>query len=388
MVLLSYRQENDAHRDRVRALAERLRSEGGPSLRVVLDQFAQAEEFQFGGPPEGWPQWSVRQATEAEKILVVGSAGWYRSYEGKELPGQGLGAAAEAGIIQQRIYNLGGRNPDIRIVLLATEDTEADVPLDLQRYHRFDGARDFAGLLAWLTGAAPASSPAPAPGSWPAAPPPLEWLLADSFHVRDAVGELLTVRTTHRILLLHGPSEVGKSHLTRNLLKIGLTSSWLACGRFDLKAGAGLESEFGRFATQLEVEPAVLATPGPVVSRLDLLLAALRRQARPTLLIFDTFEQGGEFARWVEEQALVAAMRAAWLRVVVAGQQVPAMANAPWAGVAAPPLALLKLAWEDWYSYGKQHRSDLTPEFVQQAYDFARGRHPVLEPLLNPGAPA
>ena len=37
---LSYRHENDTHRARVRALAERLRAEGSGRLTVVFDQFA------------------------------------------------------------------------------------------------------------------------------------------------------------------------------------------------------------------------------------------------------------------------------------------------------------------------------------------------------------
>lgn len=380
-VFLSYRHENDPHRARVRALAERLRREGGAAVTVILDQLAQAEDFHGGGPDVGWPPWSVRQSGQAERVLVVASGGWFRCYEGKEQPGTGLGAASEAGVIQQRLYRGGGTNPDIRIVFFEPTDA-AEMPIDLERYHRFDVERDFADLLAWLTGGASV----PSPTAWAGVSPVPDWPLADFHHVREAIEGLLTEATPHRILLIQGPSEVGKSCLTRHLLGLGLRLPWLACGRFDLKAGTELHPELRSFVDHLDIEAAVAGAAGrPVVERLDLALAELRRRARPTLLIFDTFEQGGECARWVEERALVAAVRAPWLRVVVTGQRVPGPVGASWAAVASPPIVLQQISCEDWHSYGRRTRPDLKPDDVRLVYDLARGRHSLLAALLGPG---
>jgi hypothetical protein len=77
-VFLSYRHENDARRGRVRTLGEHLRDAG---ISVVLDQFYL--DAHPGGPDEGWPAWSKRQAGETEKVLIIASAGWFRCLEVK-----------------------------------------------------------------------------------------------------------------------------------------------------------------------------------------------------------------------------------------------------------------------------------------------------------------
>ena len=380
-VFLSYRHENDAHRGRVRALGEQLRRAG---IEVVLDQFFL--EAHSGGPDEGWPAWSKRRAGETEKVLIIASAGWFRCYERTEVPGSGLGAAAEAHIIAQLLYNVAGVNPFVRIVAFDPADAQG-IPLDLQGYHRFDPARDLAAIIAWITGAVPAVPPPPPAVEWPADPPVFEWEPADCEPVRDAFTRLLTVGTPHRVLLVRGASETGKSLLTRHLLGLALRYDWLACGRLDLKSGTDLEGEFVRFVAYLGVDDAVKATAGqPLRARLDAMLVALRARRHPTLLLFDTFEQGGDLARWVEDHALLAVPRAPWLRVLIAGQEVPNPAAAPWAGFAASIARLQQLGWEEWYDYGRRYHPNLTEQFAQQLHELARGRHIHLGRLLGPAA--
>ena len=155
-VFLSYRHENSTHRDRVRQLALRLRASG---LEVILDQLANEEQFDRGGPPEGWGRWSMTQAADADRVLIVASAGWFRCFRKEEKAGAGLGAAAEAGVIQQRLYTAGGKNRDIRVVFFDPDELEK-LPHELGDYHRFHAAEDFADLIAWLKGgAAPPTSP-------------------------------------------------------------------------------------------------------------------------------------------------------------------------------------------------------------------------------------
>jgi hypothetical protein len=379
IVFLSYRHENDAHRERVRTLGGQLRDAG---ISVVLDQFFFDQNP--AGPDEGWPAWSKRQAANTEKVLIIASAGWFRCYEGTEVPGSGRGAAAETRVIAQRLYNEAGVNPFARVVVFDPVDAQG-IPLDLQGYHRFDPAHDLAAMIAWITGAAPA---VPAPTvEWPAAPPIFEWEPADCEPVRDAFTRLLTAGTPHRVLLVRGVSGTGKSHLTRHLLGLALRCEWLACGRFDLKSGADLEGEFARFVAHLGVDETVKATAGqPLRARLDAVLAALREHRRPTLLFFDTFEQGGDLARWVEESALLAVPRAPWLRILIAGQQVPNPGGGPWADFAAPILQLQQLGWEDWYRYGRRYHTDLTKQFAQQLHKLVSGKHSQLGQLLGPAA--
>lgn len=146
LVFISYRQLDDAQRLRVRDFAERLR---GCGIEVVLDQFY--KDKRPGGPPEGWPKWSSDQAIHAEKVLIIGSEAWFRCFDGKEQPGTGLGAACEAGNLRQRIYDLGGEQYIIRVAYFDDTDVSA-LSFDLKRYHRFNVARDFDDLVAWVTG--------------------------------------------------------------------------------------------------------------------------------------------------------------------------------------------------------------------------------------------
>lgn len=57
-VFISYRHENDAHRDNVRRLAVRLRDAG---LDVIFDGFEE-ERNRGMAPPQGWPLWSTAVA--------------------------------------------------------------------------------------------------------------------------------------------------------------------------------------------------------------------------------------------------------------------------------------------------------------------------------------
>jgi hypothetical protein len=238
-VFLSYRHESDDHRARVRDLAARLEKAG---LAVVFDQFAQERDFHGGGPNEGWPRWSKNQAGNgSHKILIVASTGWFRCYEGKEVPGQGLGASAETGVIEQRLYNVAGVNADIRIVTFSAL-TQAEVPTDLQRYHRFADPVDFGDLVHWLTGVAPALLPPGAATEWPENGPALDWPVADHGPVRDAFGQLLTRSPPWRCLLVRGDSQTGKTHLTRLMLGSALNLPDLACGRFDFKGTTGVDT--------------------------------------------------------------------------------------------------------------------------------------------------
>jgi hypothetical protein len=377
-VFLSYRHENDAHRGRVRTFGEQLRAAG---ISVALDQFYL--DAHPGGPNEGWPRWSKKQAAEAEKVLIIGSPGWFRCYEGKELPGTGLGASAEAVVIGQRLYKVAGVSGQIRVAVFDSADA-ATVPLDLEGFHRFDATAEFDAIRRWITGAA---APAPDPAGWLAAPPTFEWLLADCEPVHDAFAALLTGACSHSILLIRGGSETGKSRLTRCLLGLLLRHTPFACGRLDLKSGADLDGEYSRFVQHLGVDDAVRPTAGwPLRERLDGMLTALRDAGRPTVFIFDTFEQGGEWARWVEEMALLVVPRAPWLRVIIVGQQVPERAGAPWSHCAAPPIELQQLGWHPWYEFGKRHKPILTEEMARQIHELARGSHSLLDQLLGPAA--
>ena len=150
-VFISYRQTNDAHRQRVREFAQRLCDCG---IDVVLDQFFLDDNP--AGPNDGWDKWSSDCALETEYVLIIGTREWFQCFEKKQPPGTGLGAACEADDLRHRIYKANGIIPNIRVVLFDDVDA-AHVPAKLERYHRFHADRDFANVARWLGGTAPAA---------------------------------------------------------------------------------------------------------------------------------------------------------------------------------------------------------------------------------------
>jgi hypothetical protein len=380
-VFLTYRHENDVHRERTRKFAERLQAMG---VNIVFDQFFL--DANPAGPDEGWPEWSSSGASNAEKVLIIVSPGWFRSYNGTEVIGKGLGAAAEARIIKQRLYDEQGLNQFVRLVVFDPADLK-NIPLSLKGYQRFDPARDFTGIARWLTETVDSTPASVYAAEWPIADPAFEWQPADCELVREAFKKLLTAIAPYRVLLIRGASETGKSHLVDHLFGLALDLNWLACGRFDLKSGADLDSEFVQFVRYLNVNDSVNATAGQSLrDRLNVTFAALMKRSQPTLLLFDTFEQGGDWAHWVQKIALSATPRAPWLRLLVAGQKVPNPAGAPWGRCTAPVLELNPLGWETWYEYGKRHRPELTVHQARVLHRFSRGRHTLLRELLGPPA--
>ena len=141
-VFISYRQTSTKHKQRVRDFAERLRDVG---LNVILDQFV------AGGPNEGWPKWSSDNALNAQFVLIIGTRGWFKCFEGTQKPGTGLGAACEAVDIRTRIYDASGVIKNIRVVLFNNADS-AHLPGKLRHYPYFHAERDFTDIVRWLGG--------------------------------------------------------------------------------------------------------------------------------------------------------------------------------------------------------------------------------------------
>lgn len=378
-VFLSYRHEGDTHRGKVRALAETIENAGHT---VILDEFAQERLFYGGGPNEGWPRWSKSQADNAaHKVLIVGSPGWFRCYLGTEVGGAGLGAAAEAGILEQRLYNAAGISPAIRIVHFGTFDI-LTFPTDLQRYNAFELPQKQDDLLHWLSGAPiPVTPGGAAVSAFPGTGPTLHWPLADHDHIRDAFAGLLTAECPHRGLLVRGPTGRGKTAITEQLLGNALRFPWLRCGRFDFKGTTRLREELQRFSSHLAVP---LPKEEMIALALGAILQSVLARHEPTLLIFDTFETAGEAETWVCRDLLESLVRADHMRVVIAGQKCPPRPGAPWAREVHGPLEIGEPTVDDWFVYGGQYKDDLTLDFVRRTHTYCGGRAPLLAQILGP----
>src|ERR1044072_5105614 len=146
-VFLSYRHESDAHRAKVRQLAERL---AALQIPVQLDMLL-LQEHQ-GGPDEGWTRWSEERAEHSACVLIICSKGWFESYRGQGVAGQGRGSASEARIFAQEIHSAKGINKRFRLVIVDDFD-QGEIPLALrpwQVFRPFDGETQFEQLVHWI----------------------------------------------------------------------------------------------------------------------------------------------------------------------------------------------------------------------------------------------
>nr|WP_246312560.1 SEFIR domain-containing protein [Aquabacterium terrae] len=141
---ISYRHLDAQHGTRVRAFALRLRDAG---VDVALDQFFLDEHHT--GPDEGWPKWSSDHASKSACVLIIGTVGWFDSFDKMpRLAGAGLGSACEADDIRTRIYEAGGRAEGIRVVIFDDADA-AHISQGLRQYPYFRADRDFARIAEW-----------------------------------------------------------------------------------------------------------------------------------------------------------------------------------------------------------------------------------------------
>src|SRR6185437_8398326 len=108
-VFVSYSHDSVTHKERVLALANRLRHEG-------VDAHIDAYE---DSPPQGWPSWMIEQARDAA----------------------GLGARWEGNIITQAIYDGGGKNEKFIPVFFDPAD-RASIPEFLKGATHYDLSSD------------------------------------------------------------------------------------------------------------------------------------------------------------------------------------------------------------------------------------------------------
>jgi hypothetical protein len=181
-VFISYSHDSEAHKLRVRALAESLKHRG---LHPWLDQLV------FPPPTEGWPLWCEKHMRKenADFVLMICTADYRAGVEGTADPGKKRGVFHEAAIIRTEIYK---QKANERFFPVLFDDAHEEcVPLTLQQYHSFR-LRDFEptdpgyeDLLRVLTGQpgfvhppagpVPALPPRPfayAPPSSASSPPP------------------------------------------------------------------------------------------------------------------------------------------------------------------------------------------------------------------------
>lgn len=326
-VFISYSHDDDAHQQRVYALAERLKGDG---VDLVIDRNCKA-----GGPDEGWDKWSEQQADRVEIVLPVFTPAYRRCWDGEPPPGMRLGAIHELKVLYRRLYKAGSAIDFCRI-LTFEDDHKNCIPTFLQGLHVFHAPRDYADLLAWLQekGAAPSPACNRVALTWPAHPVDYQWPLADRLEAFAAFQNMVTQPGAQQILLIEGPGNTGKSALSSELHRYAKTLG-VRVVLLDLKGCPSLGELFELLALEVDARmlPAFHSASG--TARKTALLKDLENLRAPLLLIFDTYQQvAADITDWIEGQFLRRAEHCPGLRVLIAGQQTPDPTHFPWNRVA------------------------------------------------------
>ncbi len=328
-VFISYSQESEAHKQRVHALADRLRAEG---VGIILDRDCGA-----GGPDEKWDKWSEQQAAQAEIVLMVFTPVYRKCWNGEQPPGIRLGATLEASVLFRRIYESGSEVSFCRAVIFE-DNHKNEIPYLISGLHNFNANRDYAEIIAWLRkkGAAPPLATSNMPINWPNPIVNYPWPLADRKEPFELFQDIITARRKERIFLVDGPSSSGKTVLLTELIEYARNLG-LCAVQLELKGCPTLDELFEMLALEVDatILPAFHSASGS--PRKNALLKDLEKLRSPLVLGFDTYQAvPTDIADWIEGQLLRRVGQCPGLVVTLSGQKVPERTRFPWAELAVP----------------------------------------------------
>jgi hypothetical protein len=359
-VFISYRHEGPEHARAVRRLGELLLQ---AKIPVALDQFLL--EKHPGGPDSGWPKWCEDCANQSASVLIIASEGWFAAYDKAGPPGAGLGAATEADLFRQALWDDKGNNRRIRLVFLGNVDVNK-VPIGLRAWHQFrpfENDDQLNALIRWVgqcVGVANIELPTV---SWPE-PLPFQPDMANRNKKEwPALIQMLSGRSRERILLFEGASGLGKSALIRQAVLYARKLN-IPMVHMDFKGGGlDIPAILGQFDLELGGRLPNFSRSG--ADKTHLLRKDLRALRQPILVVFDTYEDAAgnrPVADWLNLQLLTEVETALGLSVIVAGQRVPDYGKAVWRHLALhlPLSPITEIEhWQPWV----QRRY---PEFQQK----------------------
>ncbi len=381
-VFISYSHDSDEHSKRVRELADRLSKDG---IEVIIDA-----QMLPGGPPNGWPQWSEEQVENADQVLVVCTETYCRRYELEEEPGKGLGSVCEARAIRQYVYDQGGNNEKVRVILF-TENDEQNIPTNLKSYHHFPLHKPnvYKQLRQWLQAVEDSlNSKSLAEEStvqWTEIAENHEWLIADRNNIYQHFTGIITGQKKERILLISGNSSKGKTVLLYELCKYAkqqnITNVFL-----DFKGCTTLDDLFENLLAEMDNSLLPQTVNGKELKRQHTLISDLKKIRTPLLLVFDAYEDASDEAkRWLESQLLLRLKQAPAIIVVVAGHEVPERDKYSWKELATeydlPPIDKV----QDWQEFinKKWNGSKITKDQVEVLTKSTAGNPALVFSLLE-----
>ena len=380
-LFFSYKHEDNTHKARVLAFADMLQHLGGAyGVSVVLDQYFASHNP--AGPDEGWEIWSENQAIRSDYVLVVASRQYHEGYNLNHDPKTAPGIIPEIFIIRKRVRHDGYKPHTIRPIILQQSDLNY-IPDALTHLQRFDW-NGTAEIIRWVAGDKASVNLAP---SWISHAPAFDQcLIANCKDVLTSFSAILNEASSKRILLILGGSGLGKTTIIGELAAaLEIEHPRPIYAQLDLKGGF-LERVLEPFARSLGLATMYerLLQMAPL-DRFSALFNELARQRKPMVLFFDSFESGGSYAQWIQENVMPTAATDNWLRVVIAGKEVPDPQTpqaALWRSITAIK-KLRHLDWHDWKSLAAKLRPELADKDVQKLFKYANGDHHAIRAVLS-----
>ena len=368
-VFISYSQDSDAHKQRVHSLAERLRQAG---VSIILDQ-----DFDPGGPDEGWDIWSGNNAEKAAIVLLVFTPTYRRCWDREQPPGMRQGATHETRVLYRRLYEAGAEIDFCR-TLTFEADHKTCIPKFIAGLNTFDANRDFSEIVAWLRklGAVAEDTTGNRPIVWPQPIVDYPWPLADRTDQFELFHQIITARCQERILLVDGPSNSGKSVFVTELFNFAKRLN-LRSVLLDLKGCLALDELFATLALEVDrtILPAFHSSSGS--ARKAALLKDLENLPSPLVLGFDTYQEvPPDIADWIEGQLLRRVGQCPGLVMILSGKAVPERTHFPaWAGLAKPITLPPIQEPQHWHDYAKQQWPNVTiaKEHIEMLLHISKG---------------
>lgn len=143
---ISYTHDRDeAHRERVLRLADRLVNEG---INCHIDRYNETPP-----PVEGWPRWMGKQVENSDFVLVVCTPNYYHCFRGDD-ECLGKGAVWEGAMITQSLYDDFAKNTKfIPIGFASYKDADSSIvgPLRATNYYDVSSEDGYNRLYRHLT---------------------------------------------------------------------------------------------------------------------------------------------------------------------------------------------------------------------------------------------
>jgi hypothetical protein len=348
-VFISYRHESPEHGRAVRRLGELLKQ---AKLPVVLDQFFLDDHP--GRPDEGgWPKWCEDCASQSACVVIVASEGWFTAYHDPSACSGGFGAASEARLFRQDLYDQKGNNKRLRLAFLHA--LAAEVPAALRAWHQFhpfESDAQLDQLVQWIADCLGLRDIQPPTVRWPAPLAGYEPDLANRQLAEwPAIVSLLAGTSRERILLFEAESGLGKSALLREAVKYSRQLQ-VPVAQVNFKGGLSLADLLG--SIDLGLGPFLPNFSREGAGKTPLLRKDLRALRQPVLVVFDHYEDVARnkvVTDWLNEQFLPEVETSLGLAVIVGGQEVPDRMAAAWRDLSRPlslgPITQLE-PWERW----------------------------------------